>query len=247
MSGKDNQQKRSLQGEKTSKAPEKTFDIFTVLGHDLKSPLNAVEAYLEIMRGKIMGESLDPYMTILDNSIARLHHMRELITDVVDWSRITRTTPDRELAAIDLSKIVNLVLDGYIQKARDQNIFISSDIEEGTTLKASAGDIELMLRHILDNALRYNRDGGSVQLRMRCAGPEVILTVADTGIGMNEEELSRLFVEFVRIKNAKTQDIRGTGLGLAIVNKIVGLYQGTVSVKSEPDTGTTFSVTLPSG
>ncbi|HON63246.1 MAG TPA: ATP-binding protein, partial [Deltaproteobacteria bacterium] len=67
----------------------------------------------------------------------------------------------------------------------------------------------------------------------------------DTGIGMTGEEQSRLFQEFVRIKNENTRDIWGTGLGLAIVRQIVGLYGGTVSVRSEPDRGTTFSITLP--
>jgi Signal transduction histidine kinase len=71
--------------------------------------------------------------------------------------------------------------------------------------------------------------------------------VADTGIGLSAEDQARLFQEFVRIKNSKTQDIRGTGLGLVIVKKLVELYQGTVSVESEPDTGTTFSLILFSG
>jgi two-component system phosphate regulon sensor histidine kinase PhoR len=71
------------------------------------------------------------------------------------------------------------------------------------------------------------------------------VVVADTGIGMTAEEQSCLFQEFVRIRNDKTRDIRGTGLGLAIVRQIAGLYQGTVSVRSEPGKGSTFSLTLP--
>lgn len=245
MSEKGNQPLESLQGKATSTGKEKAFDIFTVLGHDLKSPLNAVEAYLDILRGRVLGDALDPYMTILDNSVARLHQMRELITDVVDWSKIRQSQPGRVLAITDLSKTARLMLDRYIQQAQARNIIISADIEDGMTMKAAPDEIELLVRHLMDNALRYNKDNGSVCLTLKRAGDYIILKVADTGIGMSEEDLSRLFEEFVRIKNSKTQDIRGTGLGLAIVRNIVELYQGTVSVRSEPDAGTTLIVELP--
>ncbi len=81
--------------EKTSECKGMSFDILTVLGHDLKSPLNAVESYLEIIRGKVLGEDINSYLPIVGNSISRLHRMRELITDVVDWSRIRTPSSSR--------------------------------------------------------------------------------------------------------------------------------------------------------
>lgn len=224
-----------------------SIDVFTVLGHDLKSPLNAVEAYLEIIRGRILGNDLDPYMTILENSVARLHHMRELITDVVDWAKIRQSSPGRALAPTDVTRIAAAVLSGYTEDAVRRNITISSDIEDGLSMKAEAKEIELILRHLVDNAVKYNRDSGSVHVAMKKEGPRITLNVSDTGIGMNAEEQSRLFGEFVRIKNAATQGIMGTGLGLSITKLLVERYQGTVAVQSEPDRGTTFSVTLPCG
>ncbi len=221
-----------------------SFDIFTVLGHDLKSPLNAVEAYLEIIRGKILGEGLDPYMPILEKSIARLHQMRELITDVVDWSRIQQPSPSRSLITLDVSKITYSILDEYEKETQGKNITVSTDIEDNLTMRAAGREIELIVRHLVDNAIKYNRDNGSVSVTMKRAGPHISLNVADTGIGMNAEEQARLFGEFVRIKNSKTQDIKGTGLGLAIIKKLSELYQGTVSVESEPDRGTTFSLLI---
>ncbi|MCK9265149.1 MAG: ATP-binding protein, partial [Deltaproteobacteria bacterium] len=85
----------------------------------------------------------------------------------------------------------------------------------------------------------------SVTLALRKAGDRITIEVADTGMGMTGEEQSRLFQEFVRIKNDRTRDIGGTGLGLAIVRQIAGRYEGTVAVRSEPDQGTTFTITLP--
>ena len=221
-----------------------SLHIFTVLGHDLKSPLNAVESYLEIMRSRILGDSLGPYIPILDKSISRLHQMRELITDVMDWSRIRAPSPSRTLTTLDVSKTARTILDGCLNEALARNITITADIESNVTMEAGTGEIELLLRHLTDNAVKYNREGGSVALILRKAGDRITIEVADTGIGMTGEEQSRLFQEFVRIKNEKTRDIGGTGLGLAIVRQIAGLYGGTVSVKSEPDRGTTFSLTL---
>ena len=224
-----------------------SIDIFTVLGHDLKSPLNAVESYLEILRNRVLGDSLDPYMQILENSVARLHQMRELITDVVDWSKIQQPSSSRPLTTLDVSKTARSILDGYMKEAETRNIAISADIEDGLFMKAAAREIELIFRHLLGNAIRYNKDNGSVTLTIKKTGSHIAVKVADTGIGLSAEDQARLFQEFVRIKNSKTQDIRGTGLGLAIVKKLVELYQGTLSVDSEPDIGTTFSLILFSG
>lgn len=230
--------------EKRSEGEGTSFDIFTVLSHDLKSPLNAVESYLDIMTNKILGETIDPYMPILEKSIARLHQMRELITDISDWSRIQSTSTSRILTAIDVSMMAHTILDTYQEKARARNIAISAAIEDAVTMEAVGREIDLILRHLIDNAIKYNKDKGSVSVTVKKAGPYIDITVADTGIGMTAEEQARLFQEFVRIKNNKTQGINGTGLGLVIIKKLVDLYGGSVSIVSEPDQGTTVSLTL---
>jgi signal transduction histidine kinase len=221
-----------------------SIDIFTVMGHDLKSPLNAVESYLEIMRNRVLGDVLDPYMPILENSVARLHQMRELITDVVDWAGIQQPSSSRFLTALDISKTARAIMDGYVKEAQTRNIAISTDIEDGLSMKAVAREVELIFRHLISNAIKYNKENGSVSLTIKKADSHIAVKVTDTGIGLSAEEQARLFGEFVRIKNNKTQDIRGTGLGLAIVKKLVDLYQGTVSVESEPDNGSIFSLIL---
>lgn len=231
--------------DKKNPPEEKTrIDFFTVLSHDLKSPLNAVESYLDIMQGKILGEDIDAYMPILANCFARLNQMRELITDVVDFSRLQSPSATRRLTSLDLSKIAHAVLKTFTSQAQERNITISPEIEDAVTIEAEAREIELILKHLVDNAIKYNNEGGSVLVTIRRSGPSVNLSVSDTGIGISEQDRQRLFQAFVRIKNKKTQDIRGTGLGLAIVKKLVELYQGSISVKSEPGKGTSFSAVL---
>ncbi len=229
------------------KAPEKkgvAIDLFTVLGHDLKSPLNAVESYLELIHGKVLGEQVDAYMPIVENSIARLHLMRELITDVVDWSRLQDPSGQRSPTPLDVSGTVRVVLDGLLNKAGPRGISVSAEIEEGITIPAVAREMKLLAGHLVVNAIKYNRNQGSVQVQLKRDGIKVILSVADTGIGIAPEDQTVLFREFMRIRNSQTQEIRGTGLGLAIVKKIVDIYGGTVQVESEPGKGSTFLISF---
>jgi signal transduction histidine kinase len=196
------------------------------------------------MRNRVLGDALDPYTPILENSVARLHQMRELIADVVDWARIQQPSSSRLLTTMDVSKTARAILDGYVKEAQARNIAISTDIEDGLSMKAVAREIELIFRHLISNAIKYNKDNGSVSLTIKKPDVHIAVEVTDTGIGLSHEEQARLFGEFVRIKNSKTQNIRGTGLGLAIIKKLAELYQGTVSVMSEPDKGSTFSLIL---
>lgn len=105
-------------------------------------------------------------------------------------------------------------------------------------------DMDILFNNLLSNAVKYNRDGGSVSLSVSRKGQQVEILVKDSGIGMSEEEVSRLFKEFVRIKNSRTRGITGSGLGLSIVSKIAELYGGHIHVSSKPDQGSEFRVLL---
>jgi two-component system phosphate regulon sensor histidine kinase PhoR len=228
--------------EKSLNVEEASFDIFTVLSHDLKSPLNAVESYQDIMNNRILGDSLDPYMPIIDKCIARLYHMRELITDISDWSRIQSPSSPRRFTIINVSAMAHNILGLYQEKARARNITITTSIEEALTMKAVGKEIDLILRHLIDNAIKYNRDKGSVTIAIKRTGSRIDIKVADTGIGMTDGEQAALFQEIARVKNNKTQGIHGTGLGIVMIKKLVERYEGKISVESEPDEGTTISL-----
>jgi signal transduction histidine kinase len=113
-------------------------------------------------------------------------------------------------------------------------------------MHADRSEIEIIFNNLITNAVKYNRDGGSVAVHLTSRDGTVSIAVRDTGIGMNAEEAARLFNDFVRIKNEKTRNILGSGLGLSTVKKIALLYGGDVKVESEPDTGSTFTVMLNS-
>ena len=123
---------------------------------------------------------------------------------------------------------------------------ITVELEDGDDIEllADPGEIEIVFNNLISNAVKYNRDGGQVDVRLSRKGDAVKVTVRDTGIGLTAEEAGKLFNEFTRIKNEQTVKILGSGLGLSTVRKIANMYDGEAKVTSEPGVGSTFSVTL---
>ena len=129
--------------------------------------------------------------------------------------------------------------------AIQKNITISLNCDRELKLKMIQDDLEIILNNLLSNAVKYNNEDGEVILNIHFEKNSLIIRVDDTGIGMTEDEISQLFKEFVRIKNEKTKKILGSGLGLSIVRKISDIYNGEISVESEPDKGSSFIIKLP--
>lgn len=114
-----------------------------------------------------------------------------------------------------------------------------------TYLLADADEMEIVFNNLISNAVKYNKDNGKVDVAIVDQGSSIKITVTDTGIGMSPDDMEKIFQDFVRIKNSKTKEITGTGLGLSIAKKMVEQHNGTITVSSIPDEGTTFEVTLP--
>ncbi len=220
------------------------FEFISVLAHELKAPLAAVEGYLDIMKQHTLGPEIQTYDRIVERCLVRVDGMRKLIFDLLDLTRIESGQKKRTLGEVDLVAVARSVLETMEPAARDKRVTLELDGPERLAMVGDEGELQIILNNLVSNAVKYNRDGGRVWVRLRREGDWVVVEVQDTGIGMTKEEAGRLFQEFVRIKNEKTRDILGSGLGLSIVKRIARLYRGDVSVRSEPDVGSTFTVRL---
>ena len=221
------------------------FEFISVLAHELKSPINAVEGYLRIVRDRGAGNDQAVYDHMIRRSLIRLEGMRKMILDLLDLTRIESGTRRREMSQVDVSALAAEAVETHAPAAAEKNVTLRLQVPAGLALRGDRDELAIVLNNLLSNAVKYNRPGGTVDVILRDDAGTVTLSVADTGIGMTDEEVARLFGEFSRIKNAKTRDILGSGLGLSIVKKLVTLYDGTVTVESTPDVGTTFTVALP--
>ena len=216
------------------------FNFISVLAHELKAPLNAVEGYLNILRTT----EADQNLQMVERSIVRVDGMKKLIMDLLDLTRIESGQRERAIKRLDLRRLAKASMELFAVDAERRGITMSLEADAGAELYADAGEAEIVLNNLISNAVKYNRDGGSVTIKLQRKGTTMRIAVTDTGIGLAPEEAAKLFNEFTRIKNEQTVKILGSGLGLSTVRKIANMYDGEARVTSEPGVGSAFSVTL---
>jgi two-component system sensor histidine kinase/response regulator len=216
------------------------FNFISVLAHELKAPLNAVEGYLNILATT---ES-DQNLAMVERSIVRVDGMKKLISDLLDLTRIESGQRERAVRRLDLPELAHASIELFAVDAARRDITVTLDAPDDVELMADAGEVEIVLNNLVSNAIKYNRDGGTVTVSLRRREGGIEIAVADTGIGLKPEEAAKLFREFVRIKNEHTVKVLGSGLGLSTVRKIATMYDGDTRVESAPGVGSTFSVTL---
>jgi signal transduction histidine kinase len=222
------------------------FQFISVLGHELKAPLAAVEGFLQILKDGSAGNDPDVIARIVDRALVRTEGMRKLIVDLLNLTRIESGQKRRELAPVDLRDVARSSIETVSAAAAARHITLALDAPDTAPMIGDRGELEIILNNLISNAVKYNRDGGRVDIALEPREGGWRLKVTDTGIGMAPEDCARLFQEFVRIRNDKTRTIPGTGLGLSIVRKLAQLYGGDATVDSEPGVGSTFTVTLKS-
>ena len=220
------------------------FQFISVLVHELKAPLAAIQGYLNIMESRTLGNEIASYDSPINRSLVRLEGMRKLILDLLDLTHLESGQKKRELATVDVREIARKAIETVLPDATARGITLLLAPGDPVSMVADAAEIEIVLNNLVTNAVKYNRDSGRVDIALTADEERTTIRVADTGIGLTRAESARLFGEFVRIKNDKTRSILGSGLGLSIVKRIAQAYGGDVRVESEPDVGSTFTVVL---
>ncbi len=223
--------------------------FLSVLSHELKLPLSAIEGYLRIMKEKLAGDTIDDYEEMINRSLERIKGMRLLITDLLDLTKIESDKKNKNLKKLNMTEIASNSKEIVSPMATQKNIQINIDSKpEQIFFNGDPEKIEIIFNNLISNAVKYNKDNGEVHCTLREHPDSISIVITDTGIGMSEEDIPRLFQEFVRLKNDKTRKISGSGLGLSITRRIIEeFYNGKISVTSVPDEGTTFTIVLPTG
>jgi signal transduction histidine kinase len=221
------------------------YQFLSVLSHELKAPLNAIEGYLRMMQERQSGDRIEDYTTPIERSLQRIQGMRNLIMDLLDFTKIRLERKEEKIEEVHLSNIASNAIVTVRPYAIQMEVTVDLVIKSDAVMMADPTDMEIIFNNLVSNSVKYNKRGGKAEIIIDENESEVIIVFSDTGIGINEADKEELFSEFVRIKNEKTRNISGSGLGLSIVKKVVELYNGSISVNSAPDIGTTFTVRLP--
>lgn len=216
-----------------------------MVAHELRAPLAAVDGYLAALEEGYVRESARR-QEVLGRSRQRIRALLDLVADLLDVSRMETGTVRREIVALDLGAVLREVVE--LMRPLAEKVLVALELDTDPELPPVAADREEMVRlftNLVSNAVKYNRERGSVWISAGREGQYVRVAVRDTGVGISKEGLSKLFSEFFREKKEQTRHVTGTGLGLSIVKRIVDFYQGRIDVESEEGKGSTFTVRLP--
>jgi len=221
------------------------YQFLSVLSHELKAPLNALEGYLRMMQEKQAGDRIEDYTTPIERSLQRIQGMRSLIMDLLDFTKIRLERKEEKIQEVNLAEVASEAIITVQPYAIQMDVSITLDVKSDVIIMADPDDIEIVFNNLISNAVKYNKIGGKTEIIIDSSDNEAIIIFSDTGIGITKDDTENLFTEFVRIKNEKTRNISGSGLGLSIVKKVIELYHGTIKVDSTPDVGTVFTIRLP--
>ncbi|HEV7643399.1 MAG TPA: ATP-binding protein [Pyrinomonadaceae bacterium] len=219
-------------------------EFLSNVSHELRTPLTSIIAFVETLEDGAL-EDVDHNRQFLNVIRKNAHRMHRLIDDILELSSIEAGKIAVEPRDIQLFPLVREVSVNLAAKAGDKQVTIKNEISPDTRVRADAFRLEQMLTNLLDNAVKFNREKGEVSICHERHNGSDLIHVTDTGEGISEEHLPRLFERFYRTDKARSRDLGGTGLGLAIVKHLARLHGGEVTVVSEAEKGSVFTIELP--
>ena len=222
---------------------EKTSQIrqeFTAnASHELKTPLHAISGYAELLESNMVkAEDVRPFAGKIRQEAQR---MTQLVEDIIGLTRLDGGAKEMEWEHVDLYQIAQNAVDS-VQIAAERMPVALTLSGEKAMLYGVPRILYSIIYNLCDNAIKYNHPNGGVDVAVRNGEKSVVLTVRDTGIGIPQESQSRIFERFYRVDKSHSREIGGTGLGLSIVKHGVLIHNAKITVESELNVGTTFTV-----
>ena len=217
-------------------------DFVANASHELRSPLTTLRAAAETLRTvENDAKTTERFVELIQRNSERLGN---LIDDLLELSRIESRELRLELESVDIGAVVDRTLAQYAHRAQLKGITVTQEANDAPPVRADRRALEHILGNLVDNALKYCPSGASIGVRAAVENGRVRVTVNDSGPGIPQEHLPRLFERFYRVDAGRSRDLGGTGLGLSIVKHLVEAMDGAVAVTSKVGAGSTFSFTL---
>ncbi|OIK07620.1 ATP-binding protein [Bacillus sp. MUM 13] len=219
-------------------------DFVANVSHELKTPITSIKGFSEtLLDGALEDkETLQNFLMIILKESDRL---QALIQELLDLSKMEQQEFVLDIQCFDLSVILKETCDILHFKASEKNITIELNMpDKPAVIEGDSHRVKQIFINLITNGLNYTAAGGKISVNLAESADSVHVTVRDNGIGIEKDELPRIFERFYRVDRARSRNSGGTGLGLAIVKHIVEVHKGKISVQSEPGKGTAFTVTL---
>ena len=248
--------------ETAEKANRSKSEFLANMSHELRTPMNHIIGFTDLIVGQNFGELNEVQMEYLSDVLQSSHHLLSLINDILDLSKVEVGKLELQPSCVDLRGLLENSLTMVKEKALNHRIKLSNSLNGiPDTIKADERRLKQIIYNLLSNAVKFTPDGGTVSLTAQTCklndtefsiyqnhnnDSGIKIMVADTGIGINPDELGRIFNPFEQVENSRSRKYQGTGLGLSITRSFVELHGGRIWAESEgEDKGSTFSFTLP--
>ena len=244
-------QEKNIELESARSVAEKTnlakSDFLANMSHELRTPLNSVIGFSEVLQDQMFGPINEKQQEYVNNILTSGRHLLSLINDILDLSKVESGKMELEPSAFLLRESLDASMMMLREKALKGGIALHLDLapEADVCIAADQRKLKQILFNLLSNAVKFTHAGGTVDVSAVRDGDFIEITVADTGMGIREEDIPKLFQTFTQLESVYTKGFEGTGLGLALTRQLVELHGGRIWVKSEFGTGSRFSFTIP--
>ncbi len=219
-------------------------DFIANVSHELRTPLTVVGGFLETltdMEGAVP-ESTRGYFAMMQEQTGR---MRRLIEDLLTLSQLENSPEAPQESEIDLSTLLNMLLHEGTSLSQGKHEISLEPVEPGLFIRGATEELHSALGNLVSNAVRYTPAGGTIKLHLFLRGTDILFSVQDTGIGIEQQHIDRLTERFYRVDRSRSRETGGTGLGLSIVKHILTRHQGHLEIESEAGKGSVFTAVLP--
>ncbi len=234
------------QSRELEKASRLKSEFLASMSHELRTPINAVLGYTSLMREEIYGELTDKQKNALNKINVASQHLLDLINDILDLSKIEAGKMPVHLEEVPLKHVLGELAESVAPLVREKDLKFRLEVDEAVPpLFTDRTKLKQILLNLLSNAVKFTATG-SVSLLGRTGGADRIrIVVEDTGIGIKEEDLDKIFEDFRQVDQSPTREYGGTGLGLSITRKLIALLDGNIEVESQYGGGSRFTIDLP--
>lgn len=230
---------------KLSKLNKDKDILFSIISHDLKSPFNGILGLLDIIVNDYFDYSDEQRLKIIQSSYNSAQKAFNLLSDLLEWARLQKGQFEIKKELLNLSEIINENIGLYTKNASEKEIIVRNNINTSINISIDRNSINSVVRNILNNAIKFVKNGGFVEFEVKQSNNDFELSIIDNGVGMSEETINKLFQFDESILMPGTNNEKGTGLGLTICNDIVNKNNWRMNIESQLGKGTTFKILIP--